>query len=90
MHRGSPGKGLALFNHQAVVIGAVRVVAREAVFFNRRVLPDKRPAFFRMTRRAERRNRLVFQHGVSQRAVWVVAVAAGDAAFYDRVVRRFQ
>jgi len=60
-----------------------------AVFFNRGMFPDKRPAFFRMTFVAELIDIFRREHMVGEGSVRVVAIRTFYFAFNDRMVRLF-
>src|SRR5262249_52354940 len=72
---------------ELVVVGAVRLVAREAVLTHRRVLPQERPALLRVAREAEVVDRLGRDHLRLRAVVRVVAARAAELPFAHPVVR---
>ena len=75
-----------LFGKQPVVVGTMRVVTGQAVFLYRRVLPHEWTALFGVATRTQLGDRLALDHDFGKRAMRIVAVRAGDAAFDDGVV----
>lgn len=71
------------------MIGAVRLMAIQAIFPNRCVLPNEGTALFLMTLIANLIDRIGFQQWRGAGTVRVVTVGAGDFAFGQGHVRAF-
>ena len=69
---------------QLWIVGPVRLMARGAVFENRRMLPQERSTSFGMTTEAILCGGCLNQLFRIRTAVWVVAAGAGDFAFAIR------
>ena len=72
---------------QALEIGAVRVVAVEAVFPDRRVLEQERPTLVRMAAIAHVVDAIGLEQRIRRRAVRIVAIDAAHLSFRQRHVR---
>ena len=72
---------------QALEIGAMRVVAVEAIFPDRRVLEQKGPTLLGMTAVADVVDAIGFEQGVRRRTMGIVAVDAGYLSLRQRHVR---
>ena len=72
---------------QTLEIGAVRIVAVEAVFPNRRVLEEEGPTLLGVAAVADLVDAIGFEQGVRRRAMRIVAIDAGDLSFQQRHVR---
>ena len=70
-----------------VVIGSMRMMAGHAIFPHRRVLPNKRPAFFGVALVTGVVDRIRFHQHFGRRAVRVVTIDAGNFSFRQRHVR---
>lgn len=73
-------------DEKPLVVRPVRVVAGKAVFDDRGVLPEKRPALFGVTLVTELIDAIGAQQRVGRRTVRRVTIAAGDLAFGQRHV----
>lgn len=78
-----------LFFHQVFMAAAVSVMTDGAVFFNRRVFPDKGASFFGMALVAELIDVVFKQHTVRKAAMGVMTVAALYFPLDNRMVGNF-
>ena len=76
-----PAKLRPLHLQQKLMGGAVRVVAIQAIFAHRRVLPNEWTPLLGMTLVAVIVHRIFAQHRFGGCAVWIMAVRTGDLAF---------
>ncbi len=72
---------------QHFVVGAVRQMAVQAAFANRRVTEDKGTALFSMTLKANLIDRVRFKEGIRGTAMRIMAVAASHLALEERHMR---
>jgi hypothetical protein len=72
---------------QIRIHGAMRTVAERAVFGNRRVFKQERPAFFSMTLKAGVIQRGFDQFSLRDRPVRIMAVDTGRTTFQNRMPR---
>jgi len=74
-----------LRNQHAGVDGTMGIVAYQAILANRTMLPQERPALFRVALIAFVVYRIRADQMIPLRTMWVVAIGAGDLALLNRM-----